>query len=367
MKQGKIHKGFLLIAIALSTQITISAVLLNARPVYATGLTTVRNGIAIHSNTEFTAANGVVSGSGSMTDPYLIANWDIELPTAAVQVVFSDGPLLAGILIANTTAHVTLRNIQVHSPYPGWWIDKGIVLWNTTNVSVETSRVWNGNNGVLLLGASNTKIMSNEFYNLIQAVEIAGGFPLKTSIATGNMVFGNNIHDTNGIGMSLVSASDNLISNNSISNMAEWAALLDRGSARNIFSDNHISNSTVGIEAVFSSVNNTISGNFFDVNVLGVGVGFGANGTIVSSNEIHSLRWGINLIEVSGSKISQNIVHATEVGVNLLQAARANAVTGNIVTSHIGLFFCGTEIGFNRIAPPPNDLRASNRPIQHCQ
>src|SRR5439155_17321817 len=34
--------------------------------------------IAIHSNTDFTAANGVRSGTGTSTDPYVISDWLID-------------------------------------------------------------------------------------------------------------------------------------------------------------------------------------------------------------------------------------------------------------------------------------------------
>ena len=129
---------------------------------------------------------------------------------------------------------------------------------------------------------------------------------------------------------------------------------------------NRIINSTVGVEALYSSYNNTISGNFFDVKIEGIGIGFGSNGTLVRSNEVHSLQWGINLIEVSGSEVSRNHVQASDVGINLLRAATMNIITGNVVASHTGIFVCRTSIGSNSLAPPPNDLRASDRPIEHC-
>jgi len=59
---------------------------------------------------------------------------------------------------------------------------------------------------------------------------------------------------------------------------------------------------------------------------------------------VHSLQWGINLIEVSGSEVSRNHVQASDVGINLLRAATMNIITGNVVASHTGIFVCRTSI-----------------------
>lgn len=367
MIQGNVRKGILLILITLSSLFLVSTGLLNVRSVAAASrsATVIHDGIAIHSEEEFTSANGVVSGSGTPADPYVIENWDIEVPAYSVPVVFPGGTYLAGILIANTTAHVVLRNVQVHSGFPEWGVNLGIVLWNTTNVAVESSRVWNGNHGVLMLGAKDSRIVLNEFYNLIEAVAIAGGVPSNAFVATGNVISQNTIHDARAVGIEVLNSSRNMIRNNSISRSL-WGALFESGSIGNVFSMNRIINSTVGVEALYSSYNNTISGNFFDVKIEGIGIGFGSNGTLVRSNEVHSLQWGINLIEVSGSEVSRNHVQASDVGINLLRAATMNIITGNVVASHTGIFVCRTSIGSNSLAPPPNDLRASDRPIEHC-
>jgi len=360
--------NFFLIIILLGSVLLVSTSLLDVRSVAGSNSTiSVHEAIAIHSDNGFTPANGVVSGLGTTTDPYVIEDWSVNVQASSVSVVFPGGTDIAGILVANTTAHVIIRNVQVYSYIQAWTPNLGIVLWNTTNVRVESSMVSNGNTGVLLQGAKDSRIVFNEFFNVIEAVEIVGGFPSEDFVAARNIVSQNIIHDVRAVGVDLVDTSDSLVNNNSISNVGfGWGALIERGSVRNVFSGNHVNSSAVGIEVVFSSINNTVSGNFFDVQILGVGVGFGANGTVVSNNEIHSMRWGINMIAVSESTASQNRVQSSEIGINLLRAATLNTITGNIVTAHIGIFVCGTKIGHNRVAPPPNDLRASDRPMELC-
>ena len=51
--------------------------------------------ILIASNSDFTPANGVVSGSGAATDPYLISNWQIKnlTPGYAIKVDNSKGKI----------------------------------------------------------------------------------------------------------------------------------------------------------------------------------------------------------------------------------------------------------------------------------
>ena len=62
--------------------------------------------ISIRSDDDFTTANGVVTGHGTPTDPYIIANWTIDA-----------GPGIAGtgigIRIQGTSAHVLIRDCHV--------------------------------------------------------------------------------------------------------------------------------------------------------------------------------------------------------------------------------------------------------------
>src|SRR5437773_1133532 len=62
---------------------------------------TPHNPILIQSDADFTAANGVVGGSGTPADPYRIEGWDITP---------SGGP---GIAIRNTAAYFEVRDLRV--------------------------------------------------------------------------------------------------------------------------------------------------------------------------------------------------------------------------------------------------------------
>ena len=103
--------------------------------------------ILIVGNENFTPANGVVAGSGTENDPYIIENWDISAENAN------------GIWIKNTTAYFVIRNVHVHD---GWVNYKyGIYFENVMNGRAENARVENNTVGIGLLVSDNNLIYHN--------------------------------------------------------------------------------------------------------------------------------------------------------------------------------------------------------------
>lgn len=80
-------------------------------PLYA-----LRGPILIEDDAGFTAANGVISGSGTRGDPYVIAGWEIDGSGAT-----------AAIEIRNTRAHFEIRDAMVTG------YQDGVVLTNVQN------------------------------------------------------------------------------------------------------------------------------------------------------------------------------------------------------------------------------------------
>ena len=78
--------------------------------------------ILVVGNADLTAANGVVSGSGSPADPFIIEGWDINTSSSA------------GIEVRNTDAFLVLRDLQVVGA-------PAILLDNVRNTRVEDSRL----------------------------------------------------------------------------------------------------------------------------------------------------------------------------------------------------------------------------------
>ncbi len=326
--------------------------------------------IVIHSDSELTPENGVVAGSGTNEDPYVIEGWDIEgFNAPLIPVPIPNFPYVrASIFIANTTAHLIIRHVQVHE---GGDPVIGIILWNVTHVTVESSRVWNANTGVNLIASRDSMVISNEFYNLIRGVVIWGG-PNKAIKATGNIVWKNVVHDTD-IGIHLLNATTNEVTNNTIFR-AIRAAEVQWSSSWNIFAGNHIFDSLVGI-AVFSQANdNLITTNKIEIiegsphpsfpPISGISIGTDSWRNVAEHNEIRGFARGIHLGGAFDSTISRNNVQASEVGILVRSGSAGNRITGNVIAAPVGIELCSR--GHNVLAPPKNDLRSSDRKIERC-
>lgn len=105
---------------------------------------TPRGPILITGNSEFTPANGVVGGSGTQADPFIIEGWDIEASTAR------------GIEIRNTDANFIVRQCYVHSGGPSY---NGIELIGVSN-GVLSQCMLQGiqYNGIELIGVADTVV-----------------------------------------------------------------------------------------------------------------------------------------------------------------------------------------------------------------
>ncbi len=113
-------------------------------PVRALALT-VHNPIFIDGDTGFTNDSGVVWGSGTVSDPYVIAGWDISASTAN------------GIEIRNTNAYFIISDCYVHDGADAW---KGICLFDIVHGTVTANTCSNDYDG-MYIGSSNGNVLSN--------------------------------------------------------------------------------------------------------------------------------------------------------------------------------------------------------------
>src|SRR6267378_3504177 len=87
--------------------------------------------ILINGDSKFTAANGVTGGTGTVSDPYLIAGWNINVCWQCPYY---------GIEVANTTAYFRIFNVTVSSLITAQPAT-GILLNNATNGRIDNSVV----------------------------------------------------------------------------------------------------------------------------------------------------------------------------------------------------------------------------------
>jgi len=191
--------------------------------------------ILINGNSGFTNASGVVQGSGTASDPYIIANWYISASNAD------------GIWIQDTDAHFTVRNCQVHNGTG----HSGIYLSNCINGALENNNCSDNYDGIYLVSSSNNTLSNNSCssnsYNGITLVS-----------SNNNTLSDNNCSSNDNGGITLALSSNNTLSDNNCSSNACWGIGLGSFSINNEISWNQISNNVgCGVD-IYSGSNNRI-------------------------------------------------------------------------------------------------------------
>ena len=110
--------------------------------------------VYIDGNDNFTPTDGVVAGSGTENDPYIIENWDINAENAH------------GIWIINTTSCFVIRNCYVHDGEING--NYGIYFDNVTNGMVKNATIKNNRNGIYLVSSDNNDVAKCDISNQIE-------------------------------------------------------------------------------------------------------------------------------------------------------------------------------------------------------
>ncbi len=127
--------------------------------------------IYIFGDEDFTWENGVVGGSGTPDDPYVIEGWVID--TLGYDY---------GIYIDNTTAHFVIRNCVIRYPQE----KAGIFLSAVKNGVIEGSAIWGGRVAIQLLATSEVTIRGNAIGYCDYGIIVSTG-------SNDNLIYGNSI------------------------------------------------------------------------------------------------------------------------------------------------------------------------------
>lgn len=104
---------------------------------------TLHDCILIDGNNGFTAANGVVGGSGAVDDPYIIEKWNIPADGGSPPCDPDDGVVYLvskDIWIRDTDRHFVIRDVLVRGVSRGIG-HQGVLLDNVTNGRIENATV----------------------------------------------------------------------------------------------------------------------------------------------------------------------------------------------------------------------------------
>lgn len=113
----------------------------------STSSPTTHSPIVIVGNSGFTVENGIVGGSGTLADPYIIEGWEIVTSTQT------------GISISTTNAYLVIQNVVLNG---GGGLSDGILLSGCSNVVISQCIVSNFGNGVHLVSTENIVISGNQ-------------------------------------------------------------------------------------------------------------------------------------------------------------------------------------------------------------
>ncbi|MEM0358578.1 MAG: NosD domain-containing protein [Candidatus Hadarchaeales archaeon] len=330
--------------------------------------------IYIEGDGNFKPANGVRSGSGTKTDPYIIENWEIDASNAH------------GIHIKNTTAYFVIRNVLVENgktTYHGIFLEnvvngrienvvsrknsRGIFLSYSNNIRLSTNTVENNKYGIYLYCSSR-----NELWNNIVRYNENGNIYLLSSNnntffspnTAGNGRYGIYLHssdnntflgstvENNRYGIYLYHSSRNELLNNIVrynengniylissnNNTFSHNTVRNGGSIyldfsdNNTFSTNTVENTFIGIH-LHSSDNNTFSTNTVENNTYGIYLDNSGNNTLANNTVKNNRGHGIRLDSSDNNILTNNTVENSEEGI-YFRSSDNNTLTNNTMKNN---------------------------------
>ncbi len=289
--------------------------------------------ITILGNSDFTAANGVVGGSGTPADPYVIAGWEIDVPQTASYAVN----------IQNTTAHFVLRGLIIRGAIDprGAAIHLGFV----SGARVENCSITNSTNGIEITSSTGVTLHGNVLYVQGIGLRVTGESPAEYNqiIDSTNMlnsypiryIYGKTGETVSGVkGTCLyIAASDHMtIENNKIVNGDGIQLAFVKDS---VIKDNQVyRKSPVHTEhgiTLYRSDNNTVTGNILKNNRFAGVYLWLSNGNAVTGNQLLANNFGALIAASDNNVITDNVVFANPTGIQLSAGSTGNKIMRNII------------------------------------
>src|SRR3989441_3376452 len=192
--------------------------------------------IVIDGDENFTAPNGVTTGTGGAADPYVIEGWLIDATSSN------------GITIRQTRAHLVIRNLTIEANslyYWGIYFDfasnatvqnvstrgkAGVYIWWSSNITVQDSAV-DGQMGVALYSSSLITIKGNRI-GKEEGINAYAGDAVR--------IEGNDISYA-GRGILLDGTNHTIVDNNTITWSGTYGLLVVASSSNLSLADNDIS------------------------------------------------------------------------------------------------------------------------------
>ena len=269
--------------------------------------------IKIAGNSAFTAANGVVGGNGSPSNPFVIQGWDIDASSTN------------GIDLRNTNSSFIIRNVSVHSTNH---LYDGVYLNNSQSGRLENSTSSGNSLGAFVGYSTNITIVKNNLsYNGNSSFLVAQA-GLLVSWSSNITITGNTAsYEYAGIG---VGTSKRVVISNNTAYYDMYGITSASGLAcclQSTIYNNALSHDYYGIEvgyAVSTISNNTLTGNRYGIWL------YSSSGNYVSHNTIIGNIWGLNVdFNDLNEQILANNFTNNEYGVYFQERSCCSNIAGN--------------------------------------
>jgi parallel beta-helix repeat protein len=259
------------------------------------------NLICIEGDSEFTWANGVVSGSGTPEDPYLISGWEI------------DSEYGYAIEITDTRMHFVISEVSLFSSIVGTY-GVGVVLRNVTNGAVIDSSLRELFWGIQVINSQNITIGRCAFEEITQCAIYASSqscllSPTMNLTIRDCMIAGCRVVTDEGgtiinNGLELVSTQDVLVQNNSVAGamraLQSWYCV-----NMTVYGNSLIENSEYGI-SLYDCSQADITDNEMVANGYGLRMSGSDNATVTWNLFLGTFHAGIEYSGCSGIQVHHN-------------------------------------------------------------
>gem|GEM_PF-1785764 len=308
-------------------------------------------GIRINNDSEFTPANGVVSGSGTFSDPYIIDGWSID-----------GTPFGYCIYIGNTTKYFVIRNCTLMNVING----DAISFVNVTHGLVDNCTIFNCKYAInISFDSSHIALINNTIYSCeygvfsfnyqspspipsLNSIIISKNY-INCSVYCINLprlkdgIISNNTFETtetSGVGLRLVGGSNNLIISNNFNSTFDFAIRLISTNLISIENNTLSSNINAGIY-LSNSENITMASNIITNTKCGIEIKGSSIITIFDTN-ISNSNIGIdispfNFRDTININITHCTIHHTSTAINITSSSDIHAKNNNIFSSKIGI------------------------------
>jgi len=347
-----------------------------------------RGPIVILGNSDFTEENGVVSGEGTATNPYIIIGHEID----------AEPDQRYGVRIENVTASFVLRGLHVNGVThadgaairigfsSGGVIEactiadsvNGIELVSSTDIAIRESMIYVSGRGLRVEGETaeeyrheiEATVLLNDvqvlYYYDVDGRTIDGKTTRHMTVANSENVTITGNDFSNGDGLHLAFVTDSTITANTAGrsvNIMTGHAIELFNSDRNELTFNFLRNSRLaGVQLTLSS-ENRITGNYFAVNDTGLRL-IASDGNTIDENSFLGCYTALWLSGGSSSnRVAGNVVVGQSEkdgdrrnGLNI-ELAFGNEITGNAITD--------CEIGID-ISPQGGDNDFLSNSIVSC-